>query len=291
MYINEGIKYINVPVKFDAEKSPYGNNLSVPGMEFDIVVKYEENDLYSESRVILTNITDKLVFAVIERNATEEGPAYPSAPWKFSDGQWVYCADPSIPDWNDTDVDDPDEWIDNYPVPYIKVEINNETILNGYLPYEKYGIPFDEKSLEYYKILLYYFAEELDGNGYTHDQYAGTQEILQILTGYWTRLEENYFFPNGNYYPKGWYMINNTGHGMPDLETVTGKPLSYYVNKTMELYESGIRVPDHGIRNVTSDGRWEYQFNIYYPYQYYFGETTYQRTDWNIHLFPENMIW
>jgi len=276
--LENGIKYINVPVKFDAEKSPYGNNLSVPGMEFDVVVKYEENDLYSESTVILTNITDKLVVAVVERNATEEGPAYPSAPWKFSDGQWVYCADPAIPDWHDTDVDDPDEWIDNYPVPYIKVEVNNETVLNGYLPYEKYGIPFDEKSLEYYKILLYYFAEELDGNGYTHDQYAGTQEILQILTGYWTRLEENYFFPNGNYYPKGWYMINNTGHGMPDLITVTGKPLSYYVNKTMELYESGIRVPDHGIRNVTSEGRWEYQFNIYYPYQYYFGVTTYQRT-------------
>ena len=104
----------------------------------------------------------------------KRGPAYPSAPWKFSDGQWVYCADPAIPDWNDTDVDDPDEWIDNYPVPYIKVEVNNETVLNGYLPYEKYGIPFDEKSLEYYKILLYYFGEELDGNGYTQ---INTQEL------------------------------------------------------------------------------------------------------------------
>ena len=276
--LDNGVKYINVPVTFDAEKSPFGTNNTVPGMEFDVVVEYEENDLYSASSVTLTNITDKLVVAVVERNATSDEQAYPSAPWKFSDGIWVYCADPALPDYNDTDINDPDEWIGNHPVPYVKVEVNNETILDGYLPYEKYGVPFDEKSLEYYKVLLYYFGDELSENGYDHDQYPGLQEIMQILTGFWTRMEETYKLPNGNYIPKGWYWINGTLHGMPDLETSTGKPLSYYVNKTMELVDSGVTVPNHGIRNVTTDGRWEYQFNIYYPYQYYFGDSTYQRT-------------
>ncbi len=270
----DGMKVVTIPISFVPEESPLHDD-SKPGIKFNITVRYEENDLYFESNETFTDITDSFIYAIVERRTDGKTPGEPFAPWYFSDGVWTFCLDPAFPYIQQLDVHDPDYLYNSDEMPYIKVDLKEGMDLDTDIYDVLNCSEHDKNALKYIKTLLYYFGDELNVPGPTGESYL--QPIIQILTGFW-----------GNYRESSEYtlIVNFTYDSiqyidyvfeLPDLITHTGKPLSYYVNETVRLVDNGFEVPNNGVKNITDDGRWEYQFYLYCPYNYYFGEFKWQR--------------
>ena len=182
----------------------------------------------------------------------------PSAPWNITDGTWGYCIDPSIPHGTTNGLFDPDY---NNSI-YVKVVMTDDTIAN-YRPYDVDGYTYKENAFDYIRTLILKYGDDFES--FINRPISGQptlQDLISVLTGVWTKDEELNVYRLEHY----------AGHAADiqcDFVYPSGYTFEHYVEEISNMIDQGLIAGNHGIKNYTEDGRWEYQFYIYYPSTYY----------------------
>ncbi|MEE1117975.1 Cna B-type domain-containing protein, partial [Methanosphaera sp.] len=296
----DGLTVINLPVNYDPDGSPFGNSSVNPGINVNISIIYEETENYLSSQAFITNLTEFYKALVVSRSTIYEN-GEPVSPWYFSDGVWVYCSDAQVgiyylPDPDHPDPDDPKHFIaysdtvrynpdytsSGKPTPYIRVTVTNETTL--YDPILSKFVEYDSNAVQYIKNALLYYEEYLNILDDSPDKYY-VQNLVHVLNGYYKYMESAELYANGRDTNPDIIDVPGFGYEYDDKtysyfldELEPGLFLSYFVNETIEQVNSGNKTPNHGVKEVLQDGRVEYQFYAYNPYNYYFGIHLWQRT-------------